>query len=273
MQNLKKNLKRISLFLGIFGSLCTILTTTTTTISIRNENANGFYSGKENIKNASSIASTIFSSALDPFKSLSSFALAQKYVDDKYLKIEQDNYAGEISLLGAKSIVYFGGLFWEDKVAWASNLTVKHQKKVSPYYITSKPKYIEATLKTWTSGLGSPSFEVGGEIKYNGNFRSNLGIKIGIDYGTRELFITKSVQNLPQAKITYAGTGWRYKVTSYGQYGVGAIETEDEFLVFNTENSMITTRRKRKPKTSFPDILGRYIEEKYGHLPEEDDNN
>lgn len=271
MQNLKKNLKKISLFFGIFGFLSTILTTTTTTISRRNENANAFYPWKENVQNATAIASTLFSYVLDPFKFLNAFVATKKYVDDKYGEIIEDNYTGEISLLGAKALVYYGGLFWEDKVSWATNLSVKHRKKQRQNYKTSIPKKVDATLKTWTTGLGSPSFESKGEIKYNGNFENSLGVKIGIDYGTSELFLTKTVWNSPKAKVNYTGSGWRYKITSFGQYGEGAINTENELLVLNTENSAILTERKRKPKTSFPKLLDGYIEKKYGHLPEEEE--
>ncbi|ASU14109.1 hypothetical protein CIB43_00198 [Mesomycoplasma hyopneumoniae] len=72
--------------------------------------------------------------------------------------------------------------------------------------------------------------------------------KMGINFDTKELEIVKTADERSRALISFAGVGWRYKITSYGQHATGIVEGDENFANVNTENTAILTPRRKKLK-------------------------
>ncbi|MBG0730767.1 hypothetical protein [Mycoplasma sp. 'Moose RK'] len=160
----------------------------------------------------------------------------------KVLKIEQGEL--EILIAGFKKIVYFGGLFWQDKAAWVGVSEIKYDKKNNwSYYHNPKPENINLTTRAWISGLASPSFEINGEAKYNsGNkesFSAGLRISTKIDFNTKELVDTFEKKNTNRLVMNYQGTGWNYKIFDFGQYATGLLIDDYEYSSIATNNPLI----------------------------------
>ncbi|WP_347952347.1 hypothetical protein [Mesomycoplasma hyopneumoniae] len=266
IKNLRKNLKKTSLFFGIFGFLGIILTTNTTTVSVRSEKARAYSNGFS----TQEIIASLLSNSLNPFSILSGFALLKSGINDKYVELKNDDAEMQVSIFGGQFLVYLGGLFWEDKVSWATDVEVKYKPEKQKNNL-NKLKKVEGRLNVWTSGIGSPSFQVGAELRYNGTFMPTATAKMGINFDTKELEIVKTADERSRALISFAGVGWRYKITSYGQHTTGIVEGDENFANVNTENTAILTPRRKKPKTSFQELFGKYIQEKYGHLKDDID--
>lgn len=263
MRSIKVRIKKIFLATAIFGVLSVTFIITSSTISNKDKKSSNVTTFSNAVRPVELI-STFISNALSPLTLLNLGAITQNYIDDKYGVIKTKNGDQlEISLLGAKAIVYLGGLFWEDKAVWTTDVSVRHinnQKLWNRYDLSPS---ITSNLNVWTSGIGAPSFQVGAEIKYNGKFNLNLGTKIGINSGTKELEITKTVKNRDEANIVFAGVGWRYKITSFGQYATGQVDIDNTAFFLNTENKGILKVRREKPRSSFEEVLNRYINRKY----------
>ncbi|WP_337905091.1 hypothetical protein [Mesomycoplasma ovipneumoniae] len=128
-------------------------------------------------------------------------------------KNEKDFYFG-IELLGYQHLSYYGGWFYQDKVSWTGQVKTKFRFKNS-YYDT--PYKLQLQLLSWISGIGSPSFQVGDEIKYEGKFspRASMNTDAWID-SNGYLIQSITSHNNKYASMNYDYHGWKYKVTKFG---------------------------------------------------------
>ncbi|ADQ90517.1 hypothetical protein B5M19_03510 [Mesomycoplasma hyopneumoniae] len=127
-----------------------------------------------------------------------------------------DYYFG-IGLSGVQYLSYYGGGFFQDKIVWDGIARTKFRyKKLGNWYQRDTADRLRLKVTSWISGIGSPSFEVGGEIKYDGNFSASAGAKIGID-SNGYLINDKTTHNSNYAGLDYEFQGWKYKVTTFGQ--------------------------------------------------------
>ncbi|WP_337895929.1 hypothetical protein [Mesomycoplasma ovipneumoniae] len=130
-------------------------------------------------------------------------------------RVEKDFYFG-IKLLGHQHLSYYGGWFYQDKVSWNGQVKTKFRLK-NNYY--DNPDKLQLQLVSWISGVGSPSFQVGNEIKYDGKFSpwASMGTDVSIDSNGYLVHSTASYNN-KYARIDYEFDGWKYKVTKFGNF-------------------------------------------------------
>ncbi|WP_337892558.1 hypothetical protein [Mesomycoplasma ovipneumoniae] len=130
---------------------------------------------------------------------------------------DKDYYFG-ISLIGHQRLSYYGGWFFQDKVSWTGEAKTKYRPR-NPYYYDyfSNPEKLELKVTSWISGMGSPSFSVGGEIKYDGKFSAKVSGNVDISIDSNG-YLVDSITNYNRryAKIKYDFHGWKYKVTTFG---------------------------------------------------------
>lgn len=131
--------------------------------------------------------------------------LAQRY--------DKDYYFG-ISLIGHQHLSYYGGWFYQDKISWTGQARTKFRPRNSYY---SNPDKLELKVTSWISGMGSPSFSVGGEIKYDGKFSAKASANTGVSIDSNG-YLVDSITNYNHryAGIDYDFHGWKYKVTTFG---------------------------------------------------------
>ncbi|AAV27845.1 hypothetical protein [Mesomycoplasma hyopneumoniae] len=131
--------------------------------------------------------------------------LAQRY--DKY-------YYFGISLIGHQHLSYYGGWFYQDKISWTGKARTKFRPRNSYY---SNPDKLELKVTSWISGMGSSSFSVGGEIKYDGKFSAKASANTGVSIDSNG-YLVDSITNYNHryAGIDYDFHGWKYKVTTFG---------------------------------------------------------
>ncbi|MDO6856533.1 hypothetical protein Q4502_02295 [Mesomycoplasma ovipneumoniae] len=134
---------------------------------------------------------------------------------------EEDFYFG-IKLVGDQNLSYYGGLFYQDKISWTGQVKTKFRLKNKYYY---SPKNLKLQLISWISGLGSPSFQVGDEIRYDGKFspRASMNTDAWID-SNGYLIQTITSHNNKYASINYDYHGWKYKVTKFGSYAAARVD-------------------------------------------------
>ncbi|MDW2911756.1 hypothetical protein R7W79_03750, partial [Mesomycoplasma ovipneumoniae] len=72
-------------------------------------------------------------------------------------------------------------------------------------------------MTSWISGIGSPSFSVGGEIKYDGKFSAKASANVDVSIDSNG-YLVDSITNYNHryARIDYDFHGWKYKVTTFG---------------------------------------------------------
>ncbi|WP_341508011.1 hypothetical protein [Mesomycoplasma ovipneumoniae] len=139
--------------------------------------------------------------------------LAERHTDDYYFGI---------GLMGQQYLSYYGGWFYQDKISWAGIARTKFKLK-NRYY--DKPKNLKLEVSSWISGIGSPSFKVGGEIKYDGKFSpwASMGTDVLIDSNG---YLVQSItnHNRKYARIDYEFDGWKYKATGFGSWASARAE-------------------------------------------------
>lgn len=126
---------------------------------------------------------------------------------------DKDYYFG-ISLIGHQHLSYYGGWFYQDKISWTGKARTKFRRRNSYY---SNPDKLELKVTSWISGMGSPSFSVGGEIKYDGKFSAKVSANAGVSIDSNG-YLVDSITNYNRkyAGIDYDFHGWKYKVTTFG---------------------------------------------------------
>ncbi|UVO15712.1 hypothetical protein [Mesomycoplasma ovipneumoniae] len=139
--------------------------------------------------------------------------LAERHTDDYYFGI---------GLRGYQHLSYYGGWFYQDKISWTGIARTKFRLK-NRYY--DKPKNLKLQVSSWISGIGSPSFQVGDEIKYDGKFSpwASMGTDVSIDSNGYLVQSTTSYNN-KYAGIDYEFDGWKYKATGFGSWASARAE-------------------------------------------------
>ncbi|MDW2890910.1 hypothetical protein [Mesomycoplasma ovipneumoniae] len=139
--------------------------------------------------------------------------LAERHTDDYYFGI---------GLIGKQYLSYYGGWFYQDKISWTGKARTKFRLK-NRYYDT--PKNLKLQVSSWISGIGSPSFQVGNEIKYDGKFSpwASMGTDVSIDSNGYLVQSTTSYNN-KYVGINYEFDGWKYKVTGFGSWASARAE-------------------------------------------------
>ncbi|MDW2835796.1 hypothetical protein R7U59_02870 [Mesomycoplasma ovipneumoniae] len=168
----------------------------------------------------------------------------------------------EILIKGVKQVVYWGGLFWQDKAAWIGTTEIKYRKtsNFSNYY-NSKPERIQLNAHAWISGLATPSFEINGKVAYATEKRqvtAEIGASAKLEFNSYELIETFEKNNADRLVINYQGTGWNYSISDFGQYATGLVIDDYEYTSISTNNPLIPDKNSNYGPTIFP----HYMDEK-----------
>ncbi|ASU14529.1 hypothetical protein CIB43_00638 [Mesomycoplasma hyopneumoniae] len=134
----------------------------------------------------------------------------------------EDDYYFGIGLAGYQYLSYYGGWFYQDKISWTGKARTKFRLK-NTYY--DNPKNLKLEVSSWISGIGSPSFQVGGEIKYDGKFSAKASANAGISIDSNGYLVDSITSyNHKYAGIDYEFNGWKYKVTKFGSWASARAE-------------------------------------------------
>ncbi|WP_069099097.1 hypothetical protein [Mesomycoplasma ovipneumoniae] len=210
---LKTKIKKLSIYSMFFASL-SLSILTPTIVAIQKTNANAYV-----------------------FAAFTGFKLPVNKDENnviQYAEKSNENFYFGISLEGKQDLAYYGGLFYQDKISWDGTAKTKFRRK-NRY--NDNPDEIHLAVTSWISGIGSPSFQVGAEVKYNGNFSVGGKVNTNIAIDSNGYLVSEiSKHNSKYAKIIYDFNGWKYKVTSFDQYATAAAEY-DYTKVLLTSNS------------------------------------
>ncbi|MDO6856535.1 hypothetical protein Q4502_02305 [Mesomycoplasma ovipneumoniae] len=148
---------------------------------------------------------------------------------------DKDYYFG-IGLAGYQYLSYYGGWFYQDKISWTGKARSKFRIKNRYYY--DNPKNLKLDVTSWISGIGSPSFQVDGEIKYDGKFSAKAGANAGVSIDSNG-YLVESItsHNHKYASIDYEFNGWKYKVTKFGSWASARAEYDEGKVVNILSNS------------------------------------
>ncbi|MHA0306184.1 hypothetical protein [Mesomycoplasma ovipneumoniae] len=153
-----------------------------------------------------------------------------------------DEYYFGIGLAGYQYLSYYGGWFYQDKISWTGIARTKFRLK-NTYF--DNPKNLKLDVTSWISGIGSPSFQVGGEIKYDGKFSAKAGANAGISIDSNGYLVDSITSyNHKYAGIDYEFNGWKYKVTKFGSWASARAEYDGSKVVNILSNSSFYNVRK-----------------------------
>ncbi|MDW2829767.1 hypothetical protein R7V45_00910 [Mesomycoplasma ovipneumoniae] len=162
----------------------------------------------------------------------------------------------EILIKGVKQVVYWGGLFWQDKAAWLGRSEIQYTKKrnFSNYYNYNAD---EINLKThsWISGLATPSFVINGNVAYATDKRevtAEIGASVKFEFNSYELIEAFEKRNANRLVMNYQGVGWNYKISNFGQYAAGLVIDDYEYTSIATNNPLIPDKSKSYRATTLP---------------------
>lgn len=176
--------------------------------------------------------------------------------EDKHKILRTDQGELEILIRGIKKVVYWGGLFWQDKASWIGKTEIKYTKtrNFSNYY-NSKPDRIQLNAHAWISGLATPSFEINGKVAYATKKRevtAEVGGSVRLEFNSYELVETFEKSNADRLVINYQGVGWNYKISSFGQYATGVAIDDYEYTSISTNNPLIPDKITNYRATTYP---------------------
>ncbi|ATP59782.1 hypothetical protein [Mesomycoplasma dispar] len=165
----------------------------------------------------------------------------------------------EIHIKGLKKVVYWGGLFWQDKAAWLGRAEIKYTKNsnFSNYY-NSKPDRINLKTHAWISGLATPSFEINGKVAYVTKKRevtAEIGASVKLEFNSYELVETFEKSNADRLVMNYEGTGWNYKISGFGQYATGVVIDDYEYSSISTNNPLIPDKNSNYGPAIYPHYM------------------
>lgn len=194
---LKTKIKKLSIYSMFFASLSlSILTPTIVAIQKTNANALLLFPGIALLANTNNVK--------------------------QYAQKSNEKFYFGVSLEGNQHLSYYGGWFYQDKVSWNGIARAKFRRK-NRYY--DDPKKIHLAVTSWISGIGSPSFQVGAEIKYDGKFSVSGKVSTNIAIDSNGYLVSEITNhNHKYAEIDYDFNGWKYKVTTFGQYATADAE-------------------------------------------------
>ncbi|MHA0298136.1 hypothetical protein [Mesomycoplasma ovipneumoniae] len=168
----------------------------------------------------------------------------------------------EILIKGVKQVVYWGGLFWQDKAAWLGRAEIQYTKNrnFSNYYYNYNYKPDEINLKThsWISGLATPSFVINGKVAYATKKRevaAELGASVKFEFNSYELIETFEKRNTDRLAMNYQGVGWNYKISDFGQYATGLVIDDYEYTSIATNNPLIRDKNSNYRPSIFPHYM------------------
>ncbi len=198
---LKTQIKKLSIYSMLFASL-SLSILTPTIVAIQKTDANAYV-----------------------FAAFTGFKLPVNKNENnviQYAEKSNEKFYFGISLEGKQNLAYYGGLFYQDKISWDGTAKAKFRGK-NRY--DDNPDKIQLAVTSWISGIGSPSFQVGAEVKYDGNFSVGGKVNTNIAIDSNGYLVSEITKhNSKYAKIIYDFNGWKYKVTSFDQYATAAAE-------------------------------------------------
>ncbi|MDW2852717.1 hypothetical protein [Mesomycoplasma ovipneumoniae] len=198
---LKTKIKKLSIYSMLFASL-SLSILTPTIVAIQKTNANAYV-----------------------FAAFTGFELPVNKDENnvkQYAEKSNEKFYFGISLEGKQNLAYYGGLFYQDKISWDGIARAKFRRK-NRY--NDNPKKIQLAVTSWISGMGSPSFQVGAEVKYDGNFSASGKVNTNIAIDSNGYLVSEITNhNTKYAEIDYDFNGWKYKVTSFDQYATASAE-------------------------------------------------
>lgn len=164
------------------------------------------------------------------------------YEDERnILRTEQGQL--EITIRGIKKVVYWGGLFWQDKAAWLGKAEIKYTKNrnFSNYY-NYKADRMNLKTHAWITGLATPSFVINGKVTYateKQDVNAEIGVSTRVEFNSKELVETFEKSNANRLLMNYQGVGWNYKISGFGQYATGLVIDDYEQTSISTNNPLI----------------------------------
>ncbi|MDW2906627.1 hypothetical protein R7V41_03350 [Mesomycoplasma ovipneumoniae] len=174
----------------------------------------------------------------------------------KILKTDQGEL--EILIKGVKQVVYWGGLFWQDKAAWLGRAEIQYTKNrnFSNYYnYNYKPDKINLKTHAWISGLATPSFIINGKVAYATKKRqvaAEISASAKFEFNSYELIEAFEKRNANRLAMNYQGIGWNYKISDFGQYATGVVIDDYEYTSIATNNPLIPDKSKSYRATTLP---------------------
>ncbi|ASU14496.1 hypothetical protein CIB43_00605 [Mesomycoplasma hyopneumoniae] len=162
----------------------------------------------------------------------------------------------EILIRGVKQVVYWGGLFWQDKAAWIGRTEIQYTKNrnFSNYY-NYNPDQINLKTHAWISGLATPSFVINGKVAYATEKRevtAEIGASAKFEFNSYELIETFEKRNANRLVMNYQGVGWNYKISDFGQYATGLVIDDYEYTSIATNNPLIPDKNSNYRPTIYP---------------------
>lgn len=144
----------------------------------------------------------------------------------------------EIRIRGIKDVVYWGGLFWQDKATWIGRTEIKYTKNsnFSNYY-NYKPDRINLKTHAWISGIVTPSFVINGKVAYAAKKQeviAGIGASTKLEFNFYELIETFEKSNANRLIMNYQGVRWNYKISGFGQYATGLVIDDYEYTSIAT---------------------------------------
>ncbi|MDW2925906.1 hypothetical protein [Mesomycoplasma ovipneumoniae] len=204
---LKTKIKKLSIYSMLFASL-SLSILTPTIVAIQKTNANAY--------NYASYIFAGFTGLELPVNKNKKNNVVQ------YAEKSNGKFYFGISLEGKQDLAYYGGLFYQDKISWDGIARAKFRRKDR---YNDNPEKIQLAVTSWISGMGSPSFQVGAEVKYDGNFSASGKVNTNIAIDSNGYLVSEITNhNTKYAKIIYDFNGWKYKVTSFDQYATASAE-------------------------------------------------
>ncbi|WP_069098265.1 hypothetical protein [Mesomycoplasma ovipneumoniae] len=164
----------------------------------------------------------------------------------------------EILIKGVKQVVYWGGLFWQDKAAWLGRAEIQYTKNrnFSNYYnYNYKPDKINLKTHAWISGLATPSFVINGKVAYATKKRevaAEISASAKFEFNSYELIEAFEKRNANRLAMNYQGIGWNYKISDFGQYATGVVIDDYEYTSIATNNPLIPDKSKSYRATTLP---------------------
>ncbi|MDW2930399.1 hypothetical protein [Mesomycoplasma ovipneumoniae] len=169
----------------------------------------------------------------------------------------------EILIKGVKQVVYWGGLFWQDKAAWLGRAEIQYTKNRNfsnyyNYYYNYKPDEINLKTHAWISGLATPSFVINGKVAYATKKRevaAEIGASAKFEFNSYELIEAFEKRNANRLVMNYQGVGWNYKISDFGQYATGLVIDDYEYTSIATNNPLIRDKNSNYGSSIFPHYM------------------
>ncbi|WP_337904224.1 hypothetical protein [Mesomycoplasma ovipneumoniae] len=163
--------------------------------------------------------------------------------EDQWNFLRTEQGVVQITIRGIKKVVYWGGLFWQDKAAWLGKAEIKYTKnKNFSDYFNNKADRMNLKTHAWITGLATPSFVINGKVVYateKQDVNAEIGVSTRVEFNSKELVEAFEKSNANRLLMNYQGVGWNYKISGFGQYATGLVIDDYEQTSISTNNPLV----------------------------------